>query len=294
MILRMALATTLIVSGVTASDAAAETVDIMILAETRSAPSESVPCSQRYRPVFALRLDPADRGKAPLQTLANFPIRHAWGVSQNLRVASGDRGSPDVLQARYPEGSYNPGAKGVPLGGAGFQLPVLTRSAVAAACLAYAVRFPVNFDFRKGGKLPGLYGGVAPSGCRTYGEDDGFSLRYMWRAHGAGELYAYLPDRSERCGASISRGAWTFPTGRWLRLEQEAVLNHVGREDGTIRVWVDGRLVVSRAGLVFRRSDRIGVAGLMFSTFFGGSDPTWASPRAQTVEFAAFRIYERD
>jgi hypothetical protein len=31
----------------------------------------------------------------------------------------------------------------------------------------------------------------------------------------------------------------------------------------------------------------VGVEGLMFSTFFGGADPSWASPRTQSVRFTA-------
>ncbi len=50
--------------------------------------------------------------------------------------------------------------------------------------------FPTGFNFVKGGKLPGLYGGKAS--C-TGGDPavDCFSTRLMWRAEGQGELYLY-------------------------------------------------------------------------------------------------------
>jgi hypothetical protein len=56
----------------------------------------------------------------------------------------------------------------------------------------YKVFFPSDFEWVKGGKLPGLYGGR--TGCS--GGDaalDCFSTRLMWRAGGAGELYLVEP-----------------------------------------------------------------------------------------------------
>jgi hypothetical protein len=57
------------------------------------------------------------------------------------------------------------------------------------------VLFPGNFDFRLGGKLPGMHGGnlmcsgskMLPNGTNC------FSTRLMWRENGAGEVYFYLP-----------------------------------------------------------------------------------------------------
>jgi hypothetical protein len=273
---------------------AASAVAILALHADAVAAETAVACSQRVPPTFTLAFDPADRGGPPLRTLARLSPLHSWGVKENLSVAAGDAQHAHALTVRFPEGSYRPGARNAPLGGAGFQLPLLMKKHATAACLAYAVRFPEGFKFHQGGKLPGLYGGSAPSGCREQGAASGFSLRYMWRRHGDGELYAYLPDREERCGKSIARGAWRFPVGRWVTLEQEAVMNDPDRANGIVRVWVDGRVVIDRSDMKFRITPDIGIAGLMFSTFFGGSDPSWASPHDQTVQFAAFRLYHRE
>ena len=61
--------------------------------------------------------------------------------------------------------------------------------------LDYKVFFPDDFDWVKGGKLPGLYGGHT----RCSGGNpalDCFSTRLMWRAGGAGELYLVRPGPS--------------------------------------------------------------------------------------------------
>ncbi len=82
------------------------------------------------------------------------------------------------------------------------------------ASLEYSVYFPSDFDFVKGGKLPGLYGGH--KGCsggnaavewvdalRSSLSDafSCFSTRMMWRTGGKGELYlvrgALADDRAD-------------------------------------------------------------------------------------------------
>ena len=63
--------------------------------------------------------------------------------------------------------------------------------------------FGAEFEFVKGGKLPGLYGGHSRwrwgwgGRCRCSGGaevGDCWSLRFMWRRDGQGEVYAYLPN----------------------------------------------------------------------------------------------------
>jgi hypothetical protein len=117
------------------------------------------------------------------------------------------------------------------------------------------------------------------------------STRYMWRTGGAGEVYAYLPEKNAQYGESISTGAWALIPGQWQHLEQEVVVNHTGSYDGVLRVWVDGKLVANWTDIFYRVSDDVLVAGLMFSTFFGGHDPSWASPRTQSAFFRNFQFF---
>lgn len=196
-----------------------------------------------------------------------------------------------ALEVRFPRGSASPEVHretGAPEGGAQFYARLLS-GPVQAATLRYAVRFPDGFDFVRGGKLPGLYGGTATSGGRTPSGDDGFSTRYMWRSDGMGEVYAYLPE-SEEVGTSLGRGDWTWPTGRWVLTEQEVVLNTPGRADGRLTVRIDGRQVLRLVDLEFRDDADVRVDGLFFSTFFGGGDPSWATPVDQAIQFAEFSV----
>ena len=198
----------------------------------------------------------------------------------------GFRSSPEV-----PAGSINPENHAAPQGGAGFLYAGPRAASRPHACLSYEVRFPAGFDFVRGGKLPGLYGGGAPSGGAAVDDDSGFSVRLMWRQDGAGEAYAYtIGKRNARYGDSIGRGSWHFAPGQWQHVELEIDVNTPGRADGALRVWVDDRLAVERRDVTYRGHASTGVDGMMFSTFFGGHDPSWATPREQRVEFRRFEL----
>jgi hypothetical protein len=243
------------------------------------ADAQVMPCSQRTPLIWSLEFaTPPDRW------LQSLPAYRVWGT-QNLAVWRHD--STKVLAVTYPKGSIDPASTTAPVGGAGFlyQSP----APLFSGCLAYEVAFATGFNFAKGGKLPGLYGGNAPSGGAD--TDMGFSTRYMWRNGGAGEVYAYLPDKSAQYGESISPGAWTFVPGQWQRLEQEVIINNISQNDGVLRVWVDGKLVVNRMDIVYRVDEEVLVAGLMFSTFFGGHDPSWSSPNTQKAFFNNFQFF---
>lgn len=199
-----------------------------------------------------------------------------------------------LLQVRYPAGSASPTVArdfGSPEGGA--QLYLALRSGpVDALSLRYYVRFPADFDFVKGGKLPGLYGGSVTSGKHIPDGSDGLSTRYMWRRGGAAEVYAYLPTSVEH-GTSLGSGDWRWPAGRWTCVEQAVRLNTPGHKDGSVTVFLNGAQVLLSRGLEFRTTGRLGIGGVFFSTFFGGGDPSWATPRTQHAEFAAFAVSDR-
>ena len=192
---------------------------------------------------------------------------------------------------RYPAGSINPENRAAPQGGAGFLYPGPHPAALPRACLSYDIRFPEGFDFVRGGKLPGLYGGGAPSGGAAVTDESGFSVRLMWRKDGAGEAYAYTLDkRNPSYGDSIGRGSWRFMPGQWQHVDLELGVNTPGKADGVLRVWVDGELVIERLDTTYRARASAGIDGMMFSTFFGGHDASWATPREQHVDFRRIEL----
>ncbi|KAF8265311.1 hypothetical protein EI94DRAFT_1804551 [Lactarius quietus] len=169
-----------------------------------------------------------------------------------------------MLQIFYPEGSINP--KRRPQGGSQFYAAPLDLRDARSVTLAYSVFFPSDFEWVKGGKLPGLYGGR--TGC-SGGDaaDDCFSTRMMWRRGGAGELYLYAPkDRQtpslcntpplsvcdQAYGLSIGRGSFQFGPGSWTRLRQTVTLNTPGYQDGVFRLEVNGEVVLDLTDVFYR------------------------------------------
>ena len=215
----------------------------------------------------------------------------SWGAD-NLEILSPVDGPFEtVLRVYYPAGSASPSVSrqtASPLGGAQFYsdlfLPAQTQMR-----LTYYLRFAEGFDFVKGGKLPGLFGGVGASGGDSPNGADGFSVRLMWRRDGQGEVYAYLPT-SESYGTSIERGAWRFQPGSWYKLTQEIKLNNPDQADGEIRLWVNDAPVIDQKEVTFRTVDSLKINGIFFSTFFGGGDASWATPQDTYIDFADFSI----
>jgi hypothetical protein len=216
----------------------------------------------------------------------------SWGLDSNMSVIS-EPGSPfpKFLRVRYPKGSASPAAtrkEGAPIGGGQFYSTEGIPS-YDSLKLSYYVRFARNFDFVKGGKLPGLFGGKITSGGRIPDGTNGFSTRFMWRRGGAGEAYLYLPTSTDY-GTSYGRGNWFFQPGVWHHLEQRVVLNQPGTANGSIQVWMDGKSVLNQQNLTFRTKDSLKIEGIFFSTFFGGNDTSWASSRDTYIDFADFSL----
>jgi hypothetical protein len=210
----------------------------------------------------------------------------------NTSVES-DSASPGgrFLRVRYYKGGASPSASrrdGVREGGAQV-LGTFESGPVEHVFLRYFVRFPADFDFVKGGKLPGFYGGSQISGGHIPDGTNGFSTRFMWRTGGQGEVYAYLPS-STRFGSSLGRGSWSFARGKWQCIEQELKLNTPGEPNGFVHVWLDGEPVFQTEQLLFRTAASLRVEGVFFSTFFGGGDASWAPPSDTYADFAAFAV----
>jgi hypothetical protein len=242
----------------------------------------------------------------PLSALAGAPVwagpmadwsRTELGAQINFGAANLERDAQG-LRARYPRGSYDPAAvrsAGAPLGGAQFQMP-FARMKVAVADqvgVRFRVQFQENFQFVKGGKLPGLYAGTANSGGHVPNGKDGWSMRFVWQAQGEGAISAYLPT-SGHWGSVFGLGQWRFVPGRSHELALYIKMNTPGQANGVIAAWADDALVAYAADVVFRSVEELGIDGLYFSTFFGGSTPDWATPVDTSTRFGAMAVFGLD
>lgn len=185
---------------------------------------------------------------------------------------------------------------------------------VEEATLSYKVMFPEGFDFVRGGKLPGLGGGSAPSGGASTAEADGFSTRIMWREHGVLCQYVYYMDRpgTQKWGTNflftsdsdknkpITKDMWedmskSFPErmylipGKWHTLKTYIKMNTPGQEDGKLITWFDGKEAVN-INIRFRKDLSFSIDMLYFTTFFGGNMPDWAPKKEEVVYFDDIEI----
>ncbi|CAK5283936.1 unnamed protein product [Mycena citricolor] len=233
-------------------------------------------------------------------------------------------------EAVYPAGSINPsgaipGGFGFYVAGAGAFAPALEGGAQHVV-VSYRMMLQGGWEWVKGGKLPGIFGGdgklsYACTGGRKDNRCKCFNIRPMWRANGQGELYTYLPltdhNRERQLavpptskanpdyGFSLGRGAFNFDVavGRWATVAFRLKLNTVGSEDGCVHLnhgsppvshscqgelefWINGRSVIKVTGLMLRDSEASRIKGAHFQTFFGGHTEDWASPKEQKAWFA--------
>ncbi|KAH8916062.1 polysaccharide lyase family 14 protein [Atractiella rhizophila] len=201
----------------------------------------------------------------------------------------------------YPKGTWNPSDGN---GGTGFYAHPLALGAAKNITFEYSVYFPSDFDFVKGGKLPGLYGGR--QSCS--GGDpatDCFSTRMMWRTAGAGEMYLYVPRDKQAAnicamawsgcdttdGISISRGSFTFKKGAWNKIRQDIVLNTPGKQDGGFTIWFNDKAVShADSGVYYRSVSSVATIGIQWESFFGGSDSSWATPKDTFTYYTRARV----
>ncbi|KAF5313851.1 hypothetical protein D9619_013050 [Psilocybe cf. subviscida] len=251
------------------------------------------------------------KGSVPLNDGTLRPNHVSEGPAHTY--VNGPDGRPS-LRSHYPKGSYKPSA--TPQGGISFYAPGPSNvdlSTAKEAEFGYSVYFPSDFDWVKGGKLPGFYGGdsddvaISCSGGRH--DAACFSARLMWRANGEGELYTYLPPYTEsafaankkQCdfpnsncgtayGASIGTGSFNFGAGKWTTVSERVKLNDVGQANGEIELFVEGKSIIKLDGLILRDNDEGRIRGLQMQSFFGGSTTEWATPKDQDVYFADLSV----
>jgi hypothetical protein len=195
---------------------------------------------------------------------------HPDGANASPEAVEGDRS----MRVIYPKGGVGPGQTGI-------QWPTITADTYEELYLRYYVYFEDGFDFKIGGKLPGMMSaGHAKLGSYIPDGTNAWLMRFMWREGAKAEVYALLPP-SRFTGFAWSFDVkidFAFSTGKWFCIEQYIKLNSLGSEDGKLKVWIDGVNLLDRSDVLYRSVDSEGVkiGGFYFSTFHGGDTLAWA------------------
>ena len=243
-------------------------------------PPPLAPCTTRYVssvdfPSQAPNAQPVNVRE--VQTRLGFD---EWGLVENVTIQPSKQGAfPFVLEIALPAGASGQKTSRAAQGGVGFSWKPGLPNGAAAACLSYGVRLPPNFDFDKGGLLPGLFGGEEPRAGKT-----GFAARLGWGPNGIGDVFANLPGTGER-GVGLTGGAWMFATGRWILVEQEVRLNTPGQADGTLAIWIDGELRAELKDVAFRGHEQVRLSGILSDVYYAAQAPTDTSVQITSFNF---------
>ncbi len=225
---------------------------------------------------------------APTGVLAPDYLETHWqanvinGVAEG-RVSVVEEDGNQFIRLTYPEGQISPPNSGA-------QWNRLFRHPVDEAVAEYRVRFDADFDWTHGGKLPGLTGGVQPTGGRP--NPNGFTSRYMWRKDGNLVVYLYHSEQKGRFGDDLPLGKQLLiPAGGWHSLRQRVKLNTPGEPDGVLQVWVDGELLLNRHDLRWRQAGADwGINHFFFSSFHGGGSDAYRPARTNHIDFDDFKV----
>lgn len=144
--------------------------------------------------------------------------------------------------------------------------------------LNFDVKLCSGYDFAKGGKLHGL-GPLNPVAGGNSVSSTRWSARTMWHSDASNQSYIYSQNMRSQYGDVVRARNFKFQPGRYYAVTYQVGLNDpASQSNGYMKVYIDGEQVISHTGIKFRGSsaDETLIQTLMFNTFFGGNDSSWA------------------
>ena len=142
---------------------------------------------------------------------------------------------------------------------------------------------------QQSGKLAfGLGGGTVPSGGII--DPSGFTARLMWLGARDGTaklgIYSYTADRQQQYG-DYDLFDVDARIGEWMQVIYEINLNSSTTvSDGSMRAWVDGKLVLDRQNVGWQLAgDKPVIDSLLFSSFYGGATRDWSPSQTTYAKF---------
>ncbi|WP_299313153.1 polysaccharide lyase [uncultured Aquimarina sp.] len=201
-----------------------------------------------------------------------------------------------VLDVKYPKGQVKTGQSGMHT-----KVPFDVEGEFDELYISYWIYFPEDFEFRAGGKLPGL-------AYQT--SERNMSLRLMWRYDGLVEFYVHynteptwdgwhasinwsLTDPYDEPNGEPQADQVKFKKGQWNHVEMYNKLNTPGQNDGIMRGWLNGDLAIDITDNGdYRQADEgdIHLNIIYLSTFFGGSDETFQPTKDLEAYFDDFIV----
>ncbi|MBI1648326.1 hypothetical protein [Hyphomicrobium sulfonivorans] len=239
------------------------------------------PCSQRSSATMRFPLHGAN-GKllSPMALQARTGGGRNIGVLENASVVPADGGPlPDAMQVELRSTPEASAAGGANANGIEFRWSPFVDGIGTSSCLAYYLRLPKTFDFGRGGVLPGV---EAPDDAQT-AKQDAVSIQTQWDGQG----FPIVRSINENGDTLHLAGTAPLPTDRWLRIELETVLNTAGKNDGILRLWVDGTLAAENTNLSLRTDAATQISNVVVAAGYRQTPPVGA---AASLQFSGIEI----
>jgi polysaccharide lyase-like protein len=250
------------------------------------APSSLRACSERYSTsmVFPLERDGVVLTATDIQARTGGQDA---GLLENVDVVSLKRGPvPVAMSVRLPKGSAAPSSSVVPKGGISFPWQPRSLKDKSAVCLSYQMILPSDFDFNLGGVLPGVFG----QSDHSDQSNDRFLVRLAWHQVGATSATNFVTLDGKKYKQIADAEGFTIPRGRWVKIDQEVILNEPDQENGILRVWLDGALAIDKADIAYRVKPTLTLTGVAADIFYNGEDVAGRAPADATVMLSPFEI----
>jgi hypothetical protein len=211
------------------------------------------------------------------------------GVTEHMSITALKEGpAPVAMGIQYGKGSHFLPAAGNMKGGVSFPwrpsgLPADAR----AACLSYHVFVPNDFDFGQGGVLPSLMARDSDSSDET---PDALETRIIWKSNGGLRTSVMRTADGQTVGDTLDGNSAKIEKGRWVRIDQEIILNTPKMPDGITRIWIDKALTVEATDVNMRTSPKVSQSGVQAATYFGGEGVGGSATKDEQLYFTPFEL----
>jgi len=227
------------------------------LTHTETEPS----CSARYPAPLRFSLH-TNKGTlmSPIELQARVGLNE-WGVIDNTKVVA-DAAAPGgaALEVKLADVPDTEAESGQRANGVYFRWAPQQVRAASAVCLSYKVWLAEDFTFGKGGQLPGPFGGPMGASAGGPGSKNRFAARPQWRLADDARFEVASTGTGFR---PVNQRGFALPKGRWMRIEQEMVLNTPGAANGVARLWLDGALKAENTHMALRKDASETVLGVL-------------------------------
>ncbi len=206
-----------------------------------------------------------------------------WSSRQVPPRIQRDASNPSnkVMRWTFPKGSRGPDE-------GGGQWEVRFDHPFDDIYFSYRIKFKPGFQWNIGGKIPGL--GINYKHDKAHGD---LTASLMFKEKGNIVFYPYHLDQRGHYGDTL-RWGYQMPAGKWINIAIHVKMNTVGKANGVLEGYIDGKFIKRFTTLRWRDAStaNAGVDFMKIYTFFGGATRNWASPVDQWLEVDDFVLFD--